>query len=209
MQNGRVHKDTFDLIADYLESSKTAGSQSQVAKKVPTSVPMVFSIHFLQKFISACASEVKKLQKDYLSDAALVRIYQTIDPALKKTDIQQRVELLVERKFFTHTGTDLNEFYFGPSAQQYLSQFSGEFAQSEPSSVSNSNDVLAKAVRTKRRLTQELAQAQARVETAQAQCLTFESRITALEAKLRQQPDIAQLVQEGVAAELQRLLLED
>ncbi len=96
------------------------------------------------------------------------------------------------------SATQESEVSKGDSTQEQVTAASED--------LSETNKMLAEAVRVKQRLEQELKEANGRADAAEAQCADLETRIADLEAQARKQPDIKAEIQAGVRAELKRLL---
>tara|TARA_B100000745_G_scaffold287729_1_gene224639 strand:- start:366 stop:1307 length:942 start_codon:yes stop_codon:yes gene_type:complete len=203
--NGSVSQDMLDAFIECFESGapRTPKTDPRLSAKP---VPIVFDTDELQAFFGACIEEVGRLgrQVTYLSDAAYVRIYQSINTYASKEDAERFVQALTERGYLVSAQTRLREYMFGSLANQLIDAM--QPAVDSVDTLQTSNEVLAQAVLVKQRLERQIQEANERAEKAEAKRDVLAVRVADLEAQARKQPDFRAEVQAGVQAELQRLL---
>ena len=119
------------------------------------------------------------------------------------------IPTLVDRGYLVSAQTRLKEYVLGAPALQHLADAVVEpEAPTTPAkaSTADTNQLLAAAVKTKRKLQQQLQTAQSELAVQRQQNNQLTQQIAQLQAELATQPDTEALVQERVQAELVRML---
>ncbi len=199
----RDGKPALDIV-EHLSSFLSSGGMRCAVQKHAVAVmpPVVFDAEVLQKFFCACASEMKQYGKEHLTDAALCRIYQSIDADIDDKNTKSHIAQLIERGFFARAVGAPHQYTLSAQADQYLYQ---GVETSSTAATSHINETLAKATLKIRTLKAKLEEAEARADAAERKAAETAAALKRAEAKLAQQPDIDALVQ----AELVRLLEEE